>query len=105
MLKHSKACLLIITLSALLISCDAVDTVKSGISHAQAVSTTIESETSLKSVVNFQWSNGRLNSVTVNFQEITENITIKDLAEITQQAVAHEFKQKPDHLIISFELN
>lgn len=81
-----------------------MDSMQQGFQHSQAVSTSIESKTGLKSAVGFQWHNGSLSSVTVNFEGIPEKHTIQELSDISKQAISAEFKQKPDHVVLSFVL-
>ncbi|MDR0481463.1 MAG: hypothetical protein LBG66_06215 [Gallionellaceae bacterium] len=94
----------LLALIAALTACDAVDTMKDGFAHSQAVSATLEKELGLKSFVGFNWNNGLLTSVNVTFQGLPKDKTLDAIAEKSRQAIVQEFKQKPRQIIIAFSL-
>jgi hypothetical protein len=86
----------------LLSGCDAIDTMKEGFAHSQAVSTQLEKTVGAKSFVGFNWNNGTLTSVTVTFEKIPPNAQLQDVVGKATQAVAAEFKQKPKQIVVGF---
>ena len=92
--------MLIVSITA----CDAVDSMKGGFAHSQAVSDSLEKTTGLKSFVGFNWNNGSLTSVTVTFQGLPPNGTLSDISAKAKQAIAAEFKQTPKQIVISFSV-
>ena len=85
-----------------LASCDAVNTVKDGFSHARAVETDLEQSTGLKPSVGFNWNNGRLLSVTVIFPRIYEAKPPRELGDMVRAAVTKQFKQAPESITFGF---
>ena len=94
----------LIMLLATITACNAVDTVKDGFAHSQAVSDNLEKAIGLRPFVGFNWNNGSLTSVSVTFKGIPPNGVLSDIAEKSSQAVAAEFKQKPKQIIIGFSI-
>ena len=92
--------MLVVTITA----CDAVDSMKEGFAHSQAVSDKLEKTVGLKSFVGFNWNNGSLTSVTVTFQGLPPDGALSDIAEKARQAIAAEFKQTPKQIVISFSI-
>ena len=91
-------------LALALASCDAVDSVKEGWAHSQAVSASLEKSLGIKPFVGFNWSNGNLDSVTVAFEGVPANMTLADIAAKSRAAIAAEFKQAPMSVVLSFTL-
>lgn len=89
-------------LALALAACDAVDSVKEGWAHSQAVSASLEKSVGLKPGVGFNWSNGTLDSVTVTFEGIPPNVPLSDIADKARQAITAEFKQAPTQVVIAF---
>jgi len=87
-----------------LASCDAVNTVTEGFAHAKAVESDLEAATGIRPQVGFNWNNGRLASVTVTFPRPYDGMPLSDLAAATRDAVAKEFQQKPEAILLSFAL-
>jgi hypothetical protein len=87
-----------------LASCDAVNTVKEGFSHARAVEADLEQSTGLKPEVGFNWNNGRLLSVTVIFPRIYDAKPPRELGEVVRSAVTKQFKQAPESIIFGFTM-
>lgn len=86
----------------LLAGCDAVDAVKEGFKHSQAVSAELEKSLGVKSFVGFNWNNGVLTTINVNFQTLPKEHRIDEIAKDVRAAVAHEFKKAPKKITISF---
>ena len=87
-----------------LAACDAVNTVTEGYSHAKAVESDLEESTGIRPQVGFNWSNGRLVSVTVAFPIVYEAKPLNELAEATRKSVSSQFKQTPDNIVLAFSL-
>jgi hypothetical protein len=100
MLRTIAALILALNLTA----CDAVNTVTEGFQHARAVERDLESSTGLKPQVGFNWHNGRLLSVTVQFPRLYDAKPLRELAPVVRTAVESQFKQKPDQIVVSFAL-
>jgi hypothetical protein len=96
------AAILILAIS--LAACDAVNTVTEGLSHAKAVENDLQEATGIKPQVGFNWNNGRLVSVTVQFDSIYESKPLRELAEIIRASVSKHFKQTPDNTLLTFSL-
>jgi hypothetical protein len=101
--NHLLAAFALIAATALC-ACDAVDTVKEGFKHGQAVSDELEKSLGAKSFVGFNWNNGSLTSVEVRFQGLPQNHTLQEIADVSHQAVLREFKQDPRQIVIAFAL-
>ena len=99
-----KRLLTLVLLVAALSACDAVDTMKEGFAHSQAVSDTLEKTVGLKSHVGFNWNNGSLTSVIVTFQGIPKDGSLTDIAEKSKRAIAAEFRQTPKQIVIGFSI-
>ena len=69
MLRIAPALVIALTLAA----CDAVNTVTEGSVHARAVESDLEKATGVKPRVGFNWNNGRLTSVTVQYAGIVQS--------------------------------
>lgn len=85
-----------------LVACDAVDTMKEGFKHSNEVSAVLEKKLGLKNTVGFAWSNGVLESVSVNFAGLPKDKGLPEILDQAQKAVAAEFKQTPTQIVISF---
>jgi len=88
-----------------LAACDAVNTVTEGTSHARAVESDLERETGVKPRVGFNWNNGRLTSVTVQYPRLVESKQLADLAKAVRASVATQFKQPPENIVLAFSLD
>jgi len=87
-----------------LAACDAVNTVTEGTAHARAVESDLEKTTGVKPRVGFNWSNGRLVAVTVQYPSIVESQQLGDLAKTVRASVATQFKQTPENIVLAFSL-
>jgi hypothetical protein len=59
--------------------------------------------TGIRPEVGFNWSNGRLVSVTA-FPLVYEAKPLNELAEATRKSVSSQFKQTPDNIVLAFSL-
>lgn len=100
MLKHAALVLFALTL----VGCDAVNTLTEGASHARAVESDLERSTGVKPSVGFNWNNGRLTSVTVQYPSLVESKQLGELAKAVRDSVTTQFKQTPDNIVLAFRL-
>jgi len=96
--------ILFLLLSLMLWGCDAVDTMKEGFAHSQAVSVELERSIGLKSYVGFNWNNGSLTSVNVTFDGIPKNKSLPEISEAAKAAVLKEFRQEPKQIVVAFKM-
>jgi hypothetical protein len=96
------AALLAVTIS--LAACDAVNTVTEGFKYAKAVEADVEQATGVKPQVGFNWTNGRLVSVTVAFPRIYDAKPLGELADTIRTSVKTQFKQTPENIVLAFSL-
>ena len=87
-----------------LAACDAVNTVTEGFAHANAVASDLEESTGIKPHVGFNWNNGRLVSVTVQYPRLIESERLGDLAKAVRSSVSTQFKQTPENIVLAFSL-
>jgi hypothetical protein len=83
-------------------ACGAISTLVDGWKYANAVAAELETETGVKPFVGFDWSNGRLVSVTVTYPRIYDQKPLPALAQIVRRAVESHFKQKPKTIVLAF---
>jgi hypothetical protein len=100
MFKIGAALLIALTLAA----CDAVNTVTEGSAHARAVESDLEKTTGVKPRVGFNWNNGRLTSVTVQYPSIVQSPPLNDLAKTVRASVETQFKQTPENIVLAFSV-
>jgi hypothetical protein len=94
----------VLLIAAGLAACDAVNTVTEGFKQAQAVGDDLGEATGVKPQVGFNWSNGRLVSVTVAFPRVYDGKSLRELAEMTRASVTKQFKQTPENIVLSFSV-
>jgi hypothetical protein len=87
-----------------LTACNTVDTMKEGFKHAQAVESDLEGSSGVRPRVGFNWHNGRLVSVTVQYPRLVESRSLNDLAETARAAIGREFKETPENIVLAFSL-
>ena len=87
-----------------LVGCDAVDSMRNGFGHSQAVSTQLEKALGSKPLVGFNWNNGVLTSVSITFDGVPKDRSLPEITEITREVVLKEFKQTPKKIIVSFAI-
>jgi hypothetical protein len=100
MLRIAPALVFALTLAA----CDAVNTVTEGAAHARAVESDLEKAIGVKPQVGFNWNNGRLTSVTVQYPSIVQSPPLGDLAKAVRASVETQFKQTPENIVLAFSL-
>jgi len=87
-----------------LFGCDVVSTVTEGFKEAKAVENDLQQATGMRPDVGFEWKNGNLVQVTVAFPRLYDGKPIDELAAAVQHAVASKFKQKPQKILLTFEI-
>ena len=96
---------LLLVCATMLAGCDALSTVTEGFQQAKAVAADLEQSTGVKPEVGFNWRNGRLVSVTVQFPRLYEDKPLNKIAVFVRDAVAKDFKQTPEHIVIAFAID
>ena len=92
-------------LSLALTQCGQVNTLVNGFKYANAVASALEQEMGAKPQVGFNWHNGRLLSVTVQFPDLYQRKPLAELAGRVRAVVEKEFQQKPDNIILGFRID
>jgi hypothetical protein len=95
----------VLVLAAGLAGCDMFSTVVEGFKYAHAVEGDLAETTGLSPQVGFQWTNGHLISVTVTFPRLVDAKPVGEVAQMVRAAVAKEFRQKPEKLIMAFAVD
>ena len=88
-----------------LAGCGVVSSFVDGIKYAKAVEEDLEQITGLKPGVGFNFSNARLQSVTVTFPRLYDAKPVRELAGITRTVVTKEFKQSTKKILLAFTLD
>jgi len=96
------AALLVVAVS--LAGCDVFSTLIDGWKYAKAVESDLQASVGMKPAVGFQWTNGRLVSVTVTFPRIDDKKSLPELAATVRRAVASHFRQTPNDIVLGFSL-
>ena len=94
----------LLLLALTLAACDAVNTVTEGVAHARGVESDLEKATGVKPRVGFNWNNGRLTSVTVQYPSIVQSPPLNDLAKTVRSSVETQFKQTPENIVLAFSV-
>jgi hypothetical protein len=84
--------------------CDAISTLTDGFKYARAVENDLQKSTGIKPQVGFNWSNGRLVTVTVTFPRLYDAKPLGQLAATVRSAVTGEFKQMPENIVLAFAI-
>jgi hypothetical protein len=87
-----------------LTACGVVDTLIDGYKHVAAVENDLQASTGVTPTVGFQWTNGRLVTVTVTFPRLYEAQPLGVLAELVRRSVIRQFKQTPNDIVLAFSL-
>jgi hypothetical protein len=99
-----KKLLLLPGLCLLLYGCHFMDTMTDGLRHTAEVADDLKASVGSKPMVGFNWNNGSLIQVTVQFDGIPTGKTSEQIAVLSRTAIQAHFKQQPEHIIISFSL-
>ncbi|MET7142311.1 hypothetical protein M3S04_12225 [Xanthomonas sp. PPL139] len=84
-----------------LTACGAVDTVKNAYAHSQEVAADLEKSVGSKPMVGFNWANGALVQVTVNFQGVPHK-PLAQIVQLSKDSVATRFEQAPGNVVVTF---
>jgi hypothetical protein len=87
-----------------LAGCDAARTVVDGFKEARSVEDALEKSSGTRPTVGFNWSNGRLLRVSVEFPRLPPTQTFDTTAAATRGAVAQNFRQTPEELVLGFRI-
>ena len=82
-----------------LAGCDAVNTMTEGFSHAKAVEKDLEGATGVKPSVGFNWKNGSLVQVTVQFPRVIESKSLHDLAAAGKPTEEHTIRRQGERFM------
>ena len=94
----------VVSLAFGLAACGAISTLVEGWKYAKSVESDLESTTGVKPSVGFNWSNGRLLTVTVTYPHLYERKPLAALAETVRRSVESHFEQKPADIVLCFSL-
>jgi hypothetical protein len=94
--------LVIVALVLCLAGCSVVDSVKALFKQASAVAELVERSLGLKPEVTFNWHNGKLIVVRVDFPRLYLAKPLAEVSEIVRASVEKEFEQKPGAIVIGF---
>ena len=94
----------IFLLASALAGCGLLDALINGVKTAQAVEADLQQATGMRPQVGFNWHNGRLKQVTVTFPRLYDEKPLSVLAEVVRGAVAKEFKQRADNVVLAFSI-
>ena len=103
MSKVVKA-LAVLALGLGLASCDAIKSLWTSSTEARATAESLEKSLGVKPQVGFNWTNGRLVTVTAAFPRPFADKSIDEVAEKTRSAVKANFHQTPTHIMLQFEI-
>ncbi|MXV11051.1 hypothetical protein DYQ93_08390 [Xanthomonas sp. LMG 8992] len=84
-----------------LTACSAVDTVKNAYAHSREVAADLEKSVGSKPAVGFNWANGSLVQVTVNFQGVPHK-PLEQIVQLSKASVATRFEQAPGNVVVMF---
>ena len=100
-----KKWLVLIISAALLTGCGAVSTLTEGFKQAQEVADDLKDSVGTKPFVGFNWTNGSLSMVTVNFTGFPPGKTNEEVAACSRSAIETRFRQRPQRIVISYTLS
>jgi hypothetical protein len=101
MIRSAMAALLLCSLCA----CDVVSTFSDGMKQSNAVAADLEKAVGSKPFVGFNWNNGVLTSININFDGIPKDKSIADIADAARTSVKAQFKQEPQKILIAFAVD
>lgn len=99
-----RSLVLSLVFAAMLVGCDAMDTMVDGLKHSERVASDLEKSVGSKPFVGFNWSNGFLTDVHVNFDGIPSGMSTEQITQLSKQSITTHFQQTPKHVVISFTL-
>ncbi|WP_426700972.1 hypothetical protein ACPPVV_16595 [Rhodanobacter sp. Col0626] len=99
-----KKLLLPLVFGFVLTGCHFMDTMTDGLRHTAEVADDLKASVGSKPFVGFNWNNGTLTQVTVQFQGVPAGKTTDEIAALSRHSIQAHFKEQPRHIIISFSL-
>ncbi len=93
-----------LALVLMLTACDAVSTVKQVFQQSQAVAADLEQSVGSKPFVGFNWRNGVLASITINFDGVPKQKSLPEIAELSRASIKSHFKQDPKQIVLGFSI-
>ena len=87
----------------ILYGCDAVDSMREGFEHAQAVSAELEKSVGVKPFIAFKWHNGSLVSVNITFKTLPDK-SVAEIGAVSRTAILKHFKQEPKEIVLAFTI-
>ena len=75
-----------------------------GWQQSQAVAADLEQSVGSKPFVGFNWRNGVLASITINFEGIPKQKTLAEIADLSRASVKSHFKQQPNQIVVGFAI-
>jgi len=94
------ACFVAVTLTA----CGPVSTMTQGWQQSQAVASDLQQSVGSKPFVGFNWRNGVLASVTINFDGVPKQKSLAEIVELARASVKSHFRQKPNEILVGFAI-
>ncbi|CAN1210510.1 hypothetical protein TUMEXPCC7403_09965 [Tumidithrix helvetica PCC 7403] len=86
-----------------LFGCSLFGVLQEGMQHADAVSQDLEKALGTKPFVGFNWNNGSLTSVNIQFQGFPQKEkSLEKIGEVAKKSVMTHFKSQAEQLVISF---
>ena len=97
MLRSGVALLLVI----LVCGCDAASNFTELMAQSKEAERAVEQQVGAKPQIAFNWQNGRLVTVTIQFGSVP-TVGIGELEKVSRAAVVTAFKQEPNNLVVAF---
>jgi hypothetical protein len=91
-------------LAATLTACNPVSTLTQGWQQSREVAVDLEQSVGSKPFVGFNWRNGVLASVTINFQGVPKQKSLAEIVDLARASVKSHFKQQPAQIQVSFAI-
>ena len=100
-----RALICSLLLGSALGGCNAVDSMKEGFEHSNAVAADLEKSLGSKPFVGFNWANGVLVNVNVEFGVRPAGKSLDEIEAATRDAVKKEFAQAPRKIVLAFDMD
>jgi hypothetical protein len=84
-----------------LCGCDVVSFVTEGLAWSNEAAAALEKQIGTKPQVSFNYKNGVLTAVTVQFRSVPP-VDLAGLERVSRAAVAQAFKREPNELVVAF---
>lgn len=103
-MKKLLTSLIVVVALALMSACDATRTLTQGFAQGKAVGDELKEKFGSAPFVGFNWRNGFLLSVTVNFSEYPAGKTFSEISNQTRVLIKKHFSQEPKQIVLSFAI-